>query len=95
MRVPLVVVSHSEPDAATVPAGGVYTFADGIAAGLKRAQAIAGEKNVSIMGGAAIGRQYIEAGLVDEVLIHLVPVLFYGGTRIFDPSSRCSSRRSR
>jgi len=87
VRVPLVVVSHSEPDPATVPEGGVYTFADGVVSALERARAIAGEKNVSIMGGAAIGQQYIAAGLVDELLIHLVPVLFHEGPRMFDPSN--------
>ena len=36
------------------------------------------------MGGADIGRQFIEAGLVDEIGVHLVPVLFGSGTRIFE-----------
>jgi dihydrofolate reductase len=36
------------------------------------------------MGGADIGQQYIRAGLVDEISIHLVPVLFGGGTRMFE-----------
>jgi dihydrofolate reductase len=36
------------------------------------------------MGGASIGQQYIAAGLVDEISIHLVPVLFCSGTRMFD-----------
>jgi dihydrofolate reductase len=43
----------------------------------------AGDKVVSVMGGADIGRQYIAAGLVDEISIHLVPVLFGGGTQMF------------
>jgi dihydrofolate reductase len=37
-----------------------------------------------MMGGASIGQQYIRAGLVDELPIHLVPVLFGGGTRMFE-----------
>ncbi len=41
-------------------------------------------KIVTVMGGASIGQQYIRAGLVDELSIHLVPVLFGGGTRIFE-----------
>jgi hypothetical protein len=41
------------------------------------------ERSVSGLG-AAIGRQYIAAGLVDEIVIHLVPVLFGGGTRMFE-----------
>ena len=36
------------------------------------------------MGGATIGQQYIAAGLVDEIQVHLVPVLFGGGTRMFE-----------
>jgi riboflavin biosynthesis pyrimidine reductase len=36
------------------------------------------------MGGPEIGRQFIEAGLIDEISIHLVPVLFGGGTRLFE-----------
>ena len=83
-RVPLIVVSHTVPDPTTIPEGGVYTFVDGIEPALDRAKQIAGSKNVSIMGGAAMGQQYIKAGLVDELFIHLVPVLFHRGTRMFD-----------
>ena len=36
------------------------------------------------MGGASLGQQYLAAGLVDELSIHLVPVLFHRGTRMFD-----------
>jgi RibD C-terminal domain len=66
-------------------AGGVYTFvADGIEHALERARDAAGVKDVTVMGGADTGRQFIEAGLVDELSIHLVPVLFGGGTRMFE-----------
>ncbi len=81
-RLPLFVVSHSEPE--ETPAGGVYTFVDGIESALHEAKATAGDKNVSVMGGAEIGQRYIRAGLLDEILIHLVPVLFTSGTRVFD-----------
>jgi dihydrofolate reductase len=36
------------------------------------------------MGGASLGEQYLRAGLVDEISIHLVPVLFHGGKRMFE-----------
>jgi dihydrofolate reductase len=63
----------------------VYTFVTvGIESALEQARAAAGDKNVSVMGGASIGRQYIAAGLVDELQIHLVPVLFGSGTRMFE-----------
>jgi dihydrofolate reductase len=84
-RRPVFVVTHKAPDES--PEGGVYEFVtDGIEAALERAQAAAGEGAVVVMGGADLGRQYIAAGLVDEIQIHLVPVLFGGGTRMFDGS---------
>jgi dihydrofolate reductase len=77
------VVTHEAPDA--VPEGGVYTFVtDGIESALEQAKAAAGDKNVAVMGGAEVGRQYIAAGLVDEIGVHLVPVLFEAGTRMFE-----------
>ncbi len=82
-RVPVIVVTHAEPEDA--PEGGVYTFVtDGIESALELAKSAAGEKDVAVMGGADIGQQYIRAGLVDEISIHLVPVLFGGGTRMFE-----------
>jgi dihydrofolate reductase len=82
-RVPVFVVTHAEPEDA--PEGGVYTFVtDGIECALEQAKAAAGDKDVAVMGGADIGQQYIAAELVDEISIHLVPVLFGGGTRMFE-----------
>jgi dihydrofolate reductase len=81
-RVPMFVVSNSEPE--EVPEGGVYTFVDGIERALEQAKAAAGDQDVAVMGGADIGQRYIRAGLVDEISIHFVPVLFGGGTRMFE-----------
>jgi dihydrofolate reductase len=82
-RVPAFVVCHQVPE--DVPQGGIYTFVtDGIEAALKQAQSAAGDKDVTVMGGADTGRQFIEAGLVNELSIHLVPVLFVSGTRMFE-----------
>src|SRR5687767_8861009 len=82
VRLPLFVVSHSVPK--DVPEGSVYTFVDGIEPALARAQEAAGRKNVNIMGGADIAQQYLRAGLVDEISIHLVPVVFGSGLRLFE-----------
>ena len=82
LRAPVFVLSHDEP--AEVPENGVYTFVDGIEPVMDRARAAAGDGNVVVMGGADTGRQFIAAGLVDEIQIHLVPVLFGGGTRMFE-----------
>jgi dihydrofolate reductase len=57
---------------------------DGIESALEQAKAAAGDKAVAVMGGADIGQQYIRAGLIDEISIHLVPVLLGGGTRLFE-----------
>jgi dihydrofolate reductase len=82
-RVPVFVVTHAEPE--EVPDGGVYTFVtDGIESALEKAIVAAGERDVAVMGGAEIGQQYIRAGLVDEISIHLVPVLLGSGTRMFE-----------
>src|SRR5215207_353420 len=81
-RVPTVVVSHTVPQ--DIPAGGVYRFADGIEAALEEAQKAAGDKEIAIMGGGNIAAQFIELGLVDEISIHLVPVLFGSGIRLFE-----------
>ena len=82
-RRPLFVVTHEAPAAG--PEGGVYEFVtDGIERALERARAAAGEGAVTVMGGADIGRQYLAAGLLDEIQIHLVPVLLGGGTRLFE-----------
>jgi dihydrofolate reductase len=82
-RVPVLFATHAEPE--DVPEGGVYTFVtDGIESALEQAKAAAGDKDVAVMGGAEIGQQFIRAGLIDEISIHLVPVLFGGGTRMFE-----------
>lgn len=83
-QVPHFVVSHSVPDKA---AEGNTTFIcvrDGIVSTLKQAQAIAGGKAVVVSGGATTAQQFLKAGFVDEILIHLVPVLWGEGQRLFE-----------
>lgn len=82
-RVPLFVVTHRAPEDA--PEGGVYTFVtDGIESALRQAREVAGDKHVYVMGGPDVASQFVAAGLVDEIGIHLVPVLFGGGARLLD-----------
>ena len=62
-----------------------YTFVtDGIEAALEVARAAAGDKNVGIWCGADIMREYLKAGLLDEMQIHLIPILLRGGVRLFE-----------
>jgi dihydrofolate reductase len=79
---PTVVVSHSVPQ--DIPHGGVYSFVDGVEAALEKAKKAAGDKDVAIMGGANIAQQFVKLGLIDEISIHLVPVLFGSGIRLFE-----------
>ena len=79
-RVPTVVISHSVPQ--DIPDGGVYTFVDSVEAALETAKKAAGDKDISITG-ANVAQQFIKLGLIDEVSIHLVPVLFGSGTPLF------------
>jgi dihydrofolate reductase len=82
---PCFVVSHRPAEKLEREGGTSYTFVtDGIESALEQARAAAGGKTVMVVGGASIVDQYVGAGLVDEIVIHLVPVVLGGGTRLFD-----------
>jgi dihydrofolate reductase len=82
---PVFVVTHEARETVTKEGGTTFTFVtDGIESALKQAQAAAGDNDVSVAGGANIVQQYLRAGLLDEVQIHLVPVLLGEGHRLFD-----------
>jgi dihydrofolate reductase len=78
--VPCFVVTHrpiADPDP-------VFTIVmDGIESALAKAQAVAGDKRIGLMG-ANLDQQFLAAGLVDEIRVHLVNVLLGGGRRLFD-----------
>jgi dihydrofolate reductase len=80
-RIPTVIVSHSVPQ--NVPEGGVYTFVDSVDAAFETAKTLAGDKDIVIMG-ANVARQFLQRGLIDEISIHLAPMLFGSGTRLFE-----------
>ena len=78
--VPCFVVTHNPPS----DAGSLFTFVtDGIESALAQARLVAGDKRIGLMG-ADVPRQFLAAGLVDEIRIHLVDVLLGGGRRMFD-----------
>ena len=63
---------------------GTFTFVgDGIVSALDQAKAAAGEKDILVMGANA-AQQYLRAGLADEIVLQLAPVLLGAGTRLFD-----------
>lgn len=83
-RMPVFVVTHQQREPLPMQDGTTYTFVtDGIEAALKLARAAAGDNNVGIWGGANIIRQYLKAGLLDEMQIHLIPILLGDGIRLF------------
>jgi dihydrofolate reductase len=84
-RIPVFVVTHKSRPMLTKEGGTTFTFVtDGIESALEQAKAAAGKKDISVAGGANIVQQFLKAGLLDEIQIHLVPVLFGGGRRLFE-----------
>ncbi len=83
-KVPHFVLSHEVRKRVT-KGGATFIFVtDGIESALERAKAAAGDKDVCVAGGANVAQQYLRAGLLDEVQLHLVPVLFGKGLRLFE-----------
>jgi len=80
-RVPTVIISHSVPQ--DIPQGSVYSFVDSVEAALETAKKLSGAKDIYITG-ADVAQQFLKRGLIDEISIHLVPVLFGSGTRLFE-----------
>jgi dihydrofolate reductase len=81
-RLPVFVLTHQQPRSS--PENGVYTFiTGGVAEAVRAAREAAHGKDVSIMGGPSVGSQAIAAGLVDEIVVSVVPVLFGDGLRMF------------
>ena len=81
---PVFVLTH-HPRAPLVLGETTFTFVtDGIEPALDQARAAAGDRHVALGGGADVARQYLDAGLLDELTVHLVPVLLGGGTRLFE-----------
>jgi dihydrofolate reductase len=80
---PVVVLTHSVPDG-WPREGAPFTFVtDGIERAVETAKELAGDRGVGVNGGT-IARQCLDAGLLDEIWIDLVPVLLGGGTPFFD-----------
>lgn len=86
--VPVYVVTH-RPHETVVKGDTTFEFVtDGIHEALGRARAAAGDKNVIVMGGADLLRQYLDAGSVDELTLTIAPVLLGDGKRLFDGLER-------
>lgn len=82
---PVYVLSHKEKEPIEMEGGTTFFFiADGIESALTKAKEAAGDKHVKIMGGAQTVNQYLKAGYIDELWLHIVPVTVGAGTRLFE-----------
>jgi dihydrofolate reductase len=87
-HMPVFVLTHEARDPVEKDGGTTFTFVEGIENAVAGGRAAAGDRDVSIGGGASVIQQAIAAGLLDELQIHLVPVLLGGGVPLFGPDTR-------
>ena len=95
---PVFVLTHHAREPQPMEGGTTYHFVtDGIESALAQARAAAGDGDVAIMGGAAAINQYLAAGLVDELRLHIAPLTLGAGARLFDgvPQLELKQVRSR
>jgi dihydrofolate reductase len=83
-HLPVFVLTHHPREPLVLQGGTSFTFCDGVDAALALARDAADGRDVTVAGGAGVAKQYVAAGLVDEIQIHLVPVLLGAGVRLFD-----------
>jgi dihydrofolate reductase len=82
---PVFVLTHHEREQVQKQGGTTYTFVtDGIESALKQARAAAADRDIGLAGGADVVQQYLEAGLIDEMQLHVVPLFLGDGVRLFD-----------
>jgi dihydrofolate reductase len=82
---PVFVLTHHAREPLTMKGGTTFTFVtDGIRSALDQATAAAGDADVAIAGGATTINQYLAAGLIDELRLHVVPLVAGAGERLFD-----------
>jgi dihydrofolate reductase len=82
---PVFVLAHRDREPVEMEGGTTFHFVtDGIHAALDRARAAAGDRNISITGGPATLNQYLAGGLVDELRLHVTPMIAGRGERVFD-----------
>jgi dihydrofolate reductase len=82
---PVFVLTNHPREPLEMQGGTTFHFVtDGIESALEQARAAAGEKEVSLGGGASVAQQYLAAGLLDEIVVSVVPILLGGGARLFE-----------
>jgi dihydrofolate reductase len=82
---PVYVLTHHARESLEMQGGTTYHFVtDGIESALEQARAAAGDKDVLLAGGAKAIQQYLAAGLLDELYLHIVPIILGGGERLLE-----------
>jgi dihydrofolate reductase len=82
---PVFVLTRHPREPVPMEGGTTFTFVtDGITGALAQAREAAGDADVAIAGGAATVNQYLRAGLIDELRLHIVPLVLGAGERLFD-----------
>jgi dihydrofolate reductase len=93
-RKPVFVVTHHERERLELGET-TFTFVADVEAAVEEARAAAGERDVLVAGGASVAQQILGAGLLDEMQLHVVPVLLGDGTRLFDNGVGVELERTR
>jgi dihydrofolate reductase len=82
---PVFVLTHHPRDPQPMAGGTTYHFVtDGIESAMAQAREAAGDGDIAVIGGATTVNQYLAAGLIDELRLHITPMTLGAGTRLFD-----------
>jgi dihydrofolate reductase len=82
---PVFVLTHHSREPLSMQGGTTFTFVtNGIESALEQARAAAGDKDVAIAGGASAVQQYLAAGMLDELYLHIVPIILGAGERLLE-----------
>jgi dihydrofolate reductase len=82
---PVFILTHHPRETVTKQGGTTFTFVtDGVESALEQARAAAGDRDVAVGGGANVAQQYLKAGLLDELKLHVAPVALGEGVRLFE-----------
>jgi dihydrofolate reductase len=88
-HVPVFVLTHHEREPLEMEGGTTFTFVtDGIESALEQAESAAGDQDVMVAGGANAVQQYLAAGKLDELYLHIVPIMLGGGERLLDNAGK-------
>ncbi len=91
-RIPVFVLTHHAREPLAL-GDTTFTFVtDGAESALEQARAAAGDRDVLVSGGADVAQQYLRAGVLDELQVHVVPLLLGAGVRLFDAAAAAPTR---